>query len=401
MMATQPVPSDVLRLDRVFRSDTLQTLRKFLEMSPDLKTLVDQRVLQIRAIIDNNRVFADLLWKLSKREHPSNRSGLDEDLDAGVLVLIAPDYLKVEIQKKLPILAEQTGASLAEVEHEWASLRAKLHFYRPWSPLPEGWSDDPKDLPPNREIVDPKDLPYLHASQELGLPVFTSDRHLQKMGAPVLWVCVDTTCRDSIRTDIAACGHARLDTAFRDHARSTSVTIGFTLGSTLTVTIGVETLQAAVRGIQSLFDRFRRQPAWLQLLAAGALATIVIHPKSRAKLVQAWESAWAVASRAKGPVFEGVLDLIQQLAAAQSDAARTLGQIQAALPPAQKATAIVHARRICVESRGPVSIDEIVRKMRREGYSARAKYPEGYLRRVMRKSGQFIEVSPRMFELRA
>ncbi len=205
----------------------------------------------------------------------------------------------------------------------------------------------------------------------------------------------------AIRTDTAACGHARLDTAFRDHARSTSVTIGFTLGSTFTVTIGVETLQAAVRGIKSLFDCFRRQPAWLQLLATGALATIVIHPKSRAKLVQAWESAWAAASRAKGPVFEGVLDLIQQLAVAQSDAGRTLGQIQAALPPAQKATAIVHARRICVESRGPVSIDEIVRKMRKEGYSARAKYPEGYLRRVMRKSGQFIEVSPRMFELRA
>jgi hypothetical protein len=85
-MATQPIQSHILRLDSVFRSDTLPTLRKFLEMSPDLESLVDQRVLQIRAIVDNNRVFADLLWKLSKREDPSNRSGLDEDLDAGDVV---------------------------------------------------------------------------------------------------------------------------------------------------------------------------------------------------------------------------------------------------------------------------------------------------------------------------
>jgi hypothetical protein len=269
------------------------------------------------------------------------------------------------------------------------------------SPLPEGWSDDPKNLPPNHEFVDPKDLPYLYASQELGLPVFTSDRHLGKMAAPVLWVCIDTTCRDHVRTDTAACGHARFDEACRDHARSTSVTIGFTLGSTFTVTIGVETLQAAVRGIKNLFDCFRRQPAWLQLLVTGVLAAIMIHPKSRAKLVQACESAWATASQAKGPVFEGILDMIQQLGAAQSDAAKTLSQIQAAIPPTHKATALVLARRICAESRGLVPIDDIVRKMRKEGYSARAKYPEVYLRRVMRESGQFIEVAPRMFELRA
>jgi hypothetical protein len=368
-------------------------------MSPDLKNLVEARVLQIRAIVDANRIHADLRWKLSKRDDPRNRSGLEEDLDAGVLVLIAPDFLDVEIEKYLPILAEETGATLSEAEHEWESLRAKLHFYRPVSPMPDGWADDPNNLAPDREIVDPKDLPYLHASRELGLAVFTSDRDLQKMGAPVIWICIDTTCRDHIRTDTANCGHARLDRTCRDHARSTSVTLGFTLGSTFTVTIGVETLQAAVRGIKRLFEAFRRLPPWLQLAAAGGLAAIVIHPKSRAKLAQAWGSACSAAAQAKGPMFEGFLVLMQQLAAAQSDAAKTLHQIHAALPPAKKVTAIVHARRICVISAGPLSIEEIVRRMRNEGHVSRAKDPEVYLRRVMRKSGQFAEVSPRMWEL--
>ena len=397
-MATQPLQSELFRLDRLFRSETLPTLRRFLEMSPDLKSLVETQILQIRAIVDANRIHADLRWKLSKRDDPRNRSGLEEDLDAGVLVLIAPDFLEVEIEKYLPILAEETGATLPEAEHVWESLRAKLHFYPPLSPMPDGWAD-PNNSAPNREIVDPKDLPYLHASRELGLPVFTSDRHLQKMGAPVIWVCIYTTCRDHIRTDTANCGHARLDMACRDHARSTSATLGFTLGSTFTVTIGVETLQAAIRGIKSLFEGFRRLPPWLQLAAAGGLAAIVIHPKSRAKLAQGWESACSAAAQAKGPMFEGFLVLMQQLAAAQSDAAKTLHQIHAALPPDKKVTAIVHARRICVISADPLSTEEIVRRMRNEGYVSRAKDPEVYLRRVMRSSGQFAEVSPRMWEL--
>jgi hypothetical protein len=395
-MATQSEP---FRLDHVFRSETLPTLRRFLETSPDLKSLVEKRVLQIRAIVDANRIFADLRWKLSKRDDPRNRSGLEEDLDAGVLVLIAPDFLKIEIEKYLPVLAEQAGASLPEAVHEWESLRAKLHFYRPLSPLPDGWADDPKDLDPNREIADPKDLPYLHASRELGLPVFTSDRHLQKMGAPVVWICIDISCRDHIRTDTAKCGHARLDTTCRDHARSTSVTLGFTLGSTFTLTIGAETLRVAVRGIQNLFQAFRRLPPWLQLATAGALATIMIHPTSRAKLVQVWESTCNAARQAKGPLFEGLFVVMQQLAAAESDATKTRQQIQAILPMAQKVTAIVRARRVCVVSAGPVLIEEILRKMQNDGYVSRAKDPEVYLRRVLRKSGQFVERAPRMFAL--
>jgi hypothetical protein len=47
-MATQPNQSDSFRLDLLFRSETLPILRKFLEMSPDLKSLVDQRGLQIK-----------------------------------------------------------------------------------------------------------------------------------------------------------------------------------------------------------------------------------------------------------------------------------------------------------------------------------------------------------------
>lgn len=256
-MATQPLQSDTLRLDRFFRSDMLPTLRSFFDASPELKSLVERRLLQLRVIVDANRVYAELLWRLRRRENSRNRSGLEEAIDAGVLVLIAPDFLKLEIEEHLQRIADQAGATFAQAQREWELFRVKLCFYRPLSEVTDG------------AVADPKDLPYKHASDELALPVYTRDLDLQKMGAPVVWVCIDTVCRD--------------------HARATSVKLGFTVGSTYTVTIGVEALRAVAREIKSLFGGFRRLSPWLQFAIAGGVAAALIHPKSRTKLLEGLE----------------------------------------------------------------------------------------------------------------
>src|SRR2546430_6612592 len=101
-MVTQTVQSDAFRLDSLFRSDFLPLLGSFLEMWPDLKHLVELRVIQIRAIVDANVVQRELRWRLGKRVNPQARSRLQEAIDAGVLVLIAPNFLKLEIEKYLP-----------------------------------------------------------------------------------------------------------------------------------------------------------------------------------------------------------------------------------------------------------------------------------------------------------
>jgi hypothetical protein len=274
-----------------------------------------------------------------------------------------------EIEKYLETIAGQYGASFAETQREWELFQAKLYFYKPLSNLTDG------------AVVDPKDLPYKYASDELALPVYTRDPHLRKMGAPVVWVCIDTACRD--------------------HARATSVKLGFTVGSTCTVTVGVEALRAATQVIKSLFEGFRRLSPWLQFAIVGGLAAILIHPKSRAKLLQAWNSVTGAARQAKGPVLEALLVLLQQLATAESNATRTLKQVQAAIPPSKKSTAIVYARRVCVLSRDPLTVEEIVRRMQNEGYVSRGQRPEVYIRRLMRESYQFIEDSAGMWKLQA
>lgn len=368
VMATQPISSESFRLEHLFRSDNLPTLRKFLDVWPDLKHLAELRALQIRAIVDANIVQGELRWRVGSRKKSQAKSGLEEAIDAGVLILIAPTFLKIEIEKYISAIAEEYGVTVGRVEQEWELFRAKLHFYAPLSHRADGL------------VVDLKDLPYKYASDELSLPVYTRDVDLQKMGAPVVWVCIDTTCRD--------------------HARAMSVTLGFTVGSSYTITIGAEALRAAVRGIKNFVDGFRRQPAWLQLAIAGALAAAVIHPKSRAKLLQVCKSAWQTATEFKGPMFEWFLTLMQQIAAAQSKAINTHREIQAVLPTAQKATTIVYARRVCVVNAAPLPLHEIVKRMRNEGYVSRAKDPAAYVRRVLRNSGQFTQVAPRTFALR-
>jgi hypothetical protein len=137
-MATRLIQSDVFRLDRLFRSDNLPALRLILEMWPDLKRLVELRTLQTRAIVDANVVQGGLRWRLGSRENSQARSGLEKAIDAGVLVLIAPNFLMLEIEKYLPAIADRTGATLSEVEREWELFQAKLHFYQPSSQVANG-----------------------------------------------------------------------------------------------------------------------------------------------------------------------------------------------------------------------------------------------------------------------
>jgi len=368
-MATQPLQSEVFRLDTLFRSDTLPGLRPFFESSPELKSLVELHLLQIRAIVDADVVHRELRWRLGSRQKPDARSGLEEAIDAGMLALIAPTFLKIEIEKYLEVIADDTGATLDEAQREWGRFQAKLCFYQP--------------LPHVIDIgvVDPKDLPYKHASDDLALPVYTRDPHLQTMGAPVMWVSIDTVCLD--------------------HARATSVKLGFMVGSTYTVTVGAEAFKAAIRGIKNLFEGFRGLPSWLQFAIGASVAAALIHPKSRAKLLEGWDSVRNAATKFKGPLFDAFLVLMRQLAEAESAARNAHRQIQSALPPAQKATAIVYARRVCVLSQTALTIPEIARRMLNEGYVPRGQDPEAYPRRVMRQSGQFVSDSSGMWTLQS
>ena len=95
---------------------------------------------------------------------------------------------------------------------------------------------------------------------------------------------------------------------------------------------------------------------------------------------------------AKGSVLDGLLELLAEIGAAHALARQTQEQIHSSIPPIKKPTAIVCARRVCVLAEGPLSLAEIARRMRVEGYVPRSSHPESYLRRLLRESGQFVEM---------
>ena len=130
-MATRPLSTEsTLRLDHLFRSDHLVTIRDFFATSPELQLLVRHQVVQVFAIVDANIIQGELRWRLGSRERSDARSGLQEALDAGVLVLIAPNFLKVEIEKYLPAIAYDTETTLAEAERRMEGGTGEASFLR-------------------------------------------------------------------------------------------------------------------------------------------------------------------------------------------------------------------------------------------------------------------------------
>ena len=132
--------------------------------------------------------------RLTRRKSPSDRSAIHEAIIAGVVVLLAPEHLKAEIAKHLGDIARDTGVSVSDVEREWERFQKHLCFY------------EPKSQPSSVEsYADVDDFPYLATSRELDTQaVYTSDRHLAAMQAPVASAFIDTHLRDYARASSAA-----------------------------------------------------------------------------------------------------------------------------------------------------------------------------------------------------
>lgn len=361
---------DYLRLEEMFRSDALVGMRGALEGLPALDLLL-QGLVRLRLVIDANIVQQEIRWRSGRRRNPAARSGLQEAIDSGVMVAFAPTFLKSEIEDHLSDIAADTGVPIEEVRQHWDDFHSRINFYEPQS------ADDSA-----MEAVDPDDAVYKRTCEELGGDaVYSHDTDFKVAKVPVISVSLDLT--------------------LRKHARSNSVVIGVTLGSGFTLMLSFE----SVRGLYLLVEKgvagFRQLPAWAQLSVAACVLAIVAHPKSRAKLAEAWSRVRTIANDVTPGVLARFGEIATQFFTAQQSAVETYAEVQSALPKARRRSAIQRARSICVVSKEPLSTLEIERRMRKEGYATRSKYFARYLRRLLRESEEFLEVGPGMWSLRA
>ncbi|QNI37695.1 PIN domain-containing protein [Edaphobacter albus] len=354
-------------MDRLIRSDILPHVVELTEAMPALAALWP-RVLQMRLVFDANRVHAELRWRLTRRKNPSDRSAIHEAIVAGVVVLFAPEQLKSEIAKYLEDIAEDTGVSVADVQREWELFQKHLCFY------------EPKSRPSSAEsYADVDDFPYLATLREVDTQaVYTSDRHLAAMHAPVV--------------------SAFIDTHLRDYARASSVQIVLQLGSSFSVIVSWEFLCAAYRLFTRSIQALKRLPPAAQVVLAGVTAAAVLNPKSREKLIAGWNSLFH--SEAAALVWKAINHLVLTADAAKRDVDNHYSHLHTVVPAQQRRPLLHHIRAVCVAAGSGINLDELERRVRRGGYESRSKTSRQYLCRILRSDESFIELAPGLWSLR-
>lgn len=354
-------PATSSPFESLSRSDRLASYRRIIERLPALKALFGELV-YFRVVIDAERVQGTLRWLLGKRINPHARTGLEEAIVSGTLVAIAPKEIEAEIEKYLPTIAEECGVTVDYAEQEWGRLKQLICIVEVTT------RTDP-------DAVDPKDLPYETAlTQFAAAAVYSKDPHFPRMGVPV--ICVD------------------IDIFLRDYARASSFTTGLKLGSTFSLIIGLEGFLALARFGKGIVGAFDRLPAWMKGVIVLGIAGLLIHPKSRAYILERIAQCSALLKEAAIPIGSALLDALEAFEKAQAAAKTAHGEIRARLPIPRPGTALAHARAVCVMSAEPISLATIEYRMRADGYKSRSKDLARYLKRLMRHSADFVEVSP-------
>lgn len=344
-------------LGELLRSDLLPYLAGLIQTLPPVRALFPQ-IFQLRVVIDANIVQGELRWRLKSRRKPDARSALHEVLACGVLVAYAPHYLENEIREHAPRLARETKTSLADVYREWKDFRKFICFYT-------------AQLKARIDVTrtDQDDVAYIDTLEEIAArAIYTRDRDFLRTTAPVILVAIDTT--------------------LQRYARASSIRIGFVLGSSLSVGFGFEALLALGRLLARLFEAARRLSPTAQVLIAAAIAAVIAHPKSRAKLLQLWDS---LNQSLKPAMWEALVEAMYQFAEATSEAEESHRALRKILPPSKRRPLLFHARSICLAANKPLNLDEIAKRVVANGYQPRSKKPNAYLLRKLRSDKRFME----------
>jgi hypothetical protein len=141
------IPSDALR--------ALLNLRDVPFLRPLLEDLI-----QIVIVLDASAVQGELRWRLGSRTNPTARTGLHEAIDSGVVIAVAPIFLRQEIEKYLPRIASEEGVCAEAANAEWERVQRIIRFYAP--------TGDGTEF----ALIDAKDSPYALTARELDADLF-------------------------------------------------------------------------------------------------------------------------------------------------------------------------------------------------------------------------------------
>ncbi len=164
------------------------------------------------------------------------------------------------------------------------------------------------------------------------------------------------------------------------------MTVGVALGSGVVMTVSLEAIPKIFDIFKSTARWFFRQPLPVQIGIAGIVLSLAFHPRVRSAIAKTWKEYWPLLVDMMMPILQDYCDSLTKAKLAH-------GRIQSALPEVTKTrTALKYCQAVCFVGQAPHSTSAILRAMQESGYRSKSKRPANYVRSVMRRNDQFVEV---------
>ena len=255
------------------RIDTanIRHLRELLGSNDGLFASINQFV-QLRVVIDANFVISDLLQKIN---HPERgKTALEELIRASVIEVHAPRWLEKDLASAIQQVSNKGKVTEAQLRSAWSD-------YQPLIKWDERWDKPPKKFKPTD---DPKDLPYVLLAEFIGAHgVLSNDHDIERMGG------------NRLSLDFVL--------STRQYARAAVVSVSISVSGKFVGVMAIESLARVMAAIKSNLAKL--SPKW-KLVLLGAAVFVVLHPRSRAWLIDLL--------RKFGPTARVVLETVTALA---------------------------------------------------------------------------------------
>lgn len=345
-----------------FESDSLPLLRSLVETFPQLGEFL--RVLPSSVCVIDTCYFLRTVRARTQLRTPGGRTAFEEAVDSGSVLAVAPPELLVEFDANLDEFAKESRSDPDALRREMPEVRRRIAIIEP----PPCESADIEAL----RRVDPKDVPFARVYEHVRADWMLSDDHH--------W---DVT---SYRVHKDREGLATIK-AVKNYARDAALVHGSQ------AVVGGTVVGAGIIAVET-FKVFRKAPALLQMVLAGAGVLALLHHGTR----QAIASGAGKLFEKVRPEINGWIDRFQaaegRMEVVEGDVVRRLPTAPDLPRPLLQAS----LRALAAEGR-PLAEDELLRLVQRHGYR-RAKPNPGYLRRLLRAHPGLAETEPRKWALK-
>lgn len=249
--------------------------------------------IKIDLVVDANIILGDIRWMLRKAKTEETRTALLEVLEAGTVTCYAPEFLKLEILKNIPVIAESNDFDEDKAQKLWSRFQHRINFI------------ETGDAPNPEQLQDPKDWPYLRVQEIIGATILSKDTDIPAMNGRVAPINLTATLRSYAR-----------ESAIELHLRFFGYA-AIAIPSVLIFEVGKLVAEVVSKNLP-------KPPKWVWGASIGLVVALLIYPPSRAwlknKVVGLGEAAI--------PAMDKIMNLIQPLIAdyehAQSEANKHL-----------------------------------------------------------------------------